>query len=145
MTDHNAEGLCQECSTPLPPYDFGRPRRYCSHECTRRAHRRAGKKVARAKAKGAVIVETVDPVRVFERDGWACVFCKKPTPRAKQGSLDHDEPTIDHAVPCFEGGEHSYSNIRLLCRACNQRKGRAESRRAGGRGRDRRWGVVDSH
>lgn len=130
MSNDQAERRCPECGAPLPPYDFGRPRRFCSAACTRRAHKRAGRKVKRARKKGAVIVETVDPVRVFERDGWVCVECLKTTPKAKQGSLDYDEPTIDHAIPAFEGGEHSYRNVRLLCRECNERKGRRESARA---------------
>lgn len=130
MIDHNAEMRCPECDNPLPAYEFGRPNRFCSPRCTRRGHRRTWRKKARARDKGATVLENVDPLRIFERDAWRCVDCLKPTPLSKRGSLDHDEPTIDHAISLGEGGEHTYANVRLLCRECNKRKGKRESSRA---------------
>ena len=63
---------------------------------------------------------------VFERDGWACVECGTLTPRERQSVRAPDQPTIDHNVPLFMGGHHTYANVRLLCLQCNEAKGLRE-------------------
>lgn len=128
--DHHAERRCPECTNPVPAYEFGRPRRFCSPACAKRVHKRIGRKEARARAKGVIIVDRVDPLIVFNRDRWRCRACDTPTPREKRGSFEHDEPTIDHHIPLGAGGEHSYANVRLLCRRCNERKSKADARAA---------------
>lgn len=44
----------------------------------------------------------------------ACEKCKIPT----KESYD-----LDHIIPISKGGNHSYENLQLLCRKCNQEKG----------------------
>lgn len=43
---------------------------------------------------------------------WRCEIC---------GS--REDITVDHIVPISKGGKSTYANTRLLCRACNSRKG----------------------
>lgn len=50
--------------------------------------------------------------QVCQRDGNRCVQC---------GSLDN--LTIDHILPRAVGGGNELSNLQLLCRHCNERKG----------------------
>lgn len=50
---------------------------------------------------------------LFARDGRACREC---------GS--EDDPTADHIVPVYEFGTNELSNLQVLCRSCNSRKGR---------------------
>lgn len=48
------------------------------------------------------------------RDGLGCVICKSTNPA---------ELTVDHIKPRSKGGTNELSNLRLLCRSCNSRKG----------------------
>ncbi len=49
---------------------------------------------------------------VFERDPNECKFC---------GSKDSLE--IDHIIPLSRGGTNELSNLQILCRTCNRKKG----------------------
>jgi hypothetical protein len=51
-------------------------------------------------------------VEIMERDGGRCVDCNTT-----------DQLTIDHIVPYAKGGTNEPSNLRVLCRVCNSRKG----------------------
>lgn len=53
-------------------------------------------------------------IRIFvmERDGWACVLC----------GVGH-ALTLDHIQPYSKGGSDEPSNLRVLCRSCNSKKG----------------------
>ena len=53
--------------------------------------------------------------RIFDRDGWRCVLCRRP------GRLE-----CDHIVGLAEGGDNSPENLRTLCRDCHIRIGREE-------------------
>lgn len=68
------------------------------------------------------LVERVDPIKVFERDGWRCQMCRRPTPKKLKGKPKANAPELDHIIPLARGGEHSYRNTQLLCRACNSAK-----------------------
>lgn len=49
---------------------------------------------------------------VFERDGFACVFC------AATVNL-----SLDHIHHYSKGGEDTFENLRVLCVPCNRRRG----------------------
>ena len=49
---------------------------------------------------------------VFARDGWACAYCGRPT----------KDLTLDHVVPRYRGGAHSWDNLVSACKPCNHRK-----------------------
>lgn len=51
-------------------------------------------------------------LRVFERDGYACLHC------GTQENL-----SCDHIVPESKGGPTTFENLQTLCRSCNSRKG----------------------
>jgi hypothetical protein len=69
-----------------------------------------------------ITAEDIDPILVFDRHEWQCAYCRCDTPRDKRGTYDDDAPELDHVVPIAKGGEHSYANVQLLCRACNGSK-----------------------
>lgn len=83
-----------------------------------RKHRSA----RRAKQRGAGS-QSIDPIAVFERDGWRCKICARRTPRAKRGTIDGNAPELDHIVPLSRGGAHTWGNVQCTCRRCNQAKG----------------------
>lgn len=51
-------------------------------------------------------------LRVYGRDGFACVTC---------GSIE--DLTLDHTLPYSLGGRETYENLQTMCRPCNSRKG----------------------
>jgi 5-methylcytosine-specific restriction endonuclease McrA len=68
----------------------------------------------------------VEPLEIFERDGWICQLCGKPVSR---GAVWPDllSPTIDHIVPLRprEGeprGFHEPANAQCAHYSCNSRK-----------------------
>lgn len=112
---HTCEQAC------VAPYGDKRSR-FCSAACAGIAGRRVRKQKERARLKAAY-VECVDPIKVFERDGWRCHLCGRHTPRKLRGSYRPNAPELDHIVPLSVGGDHSYRNTACACRACNGAKG----------------------
>ncbi len=49
---------------------------------------------------------------VFVRDSYTCQYCGQET----------RDLTIDHVMPRFLGGEHTWENLVSACKTCNQRK-----------------------
>ena len=104
-------------------------RRYCSDGClvasrvSRANPRQNQKNMARKRARRkAAFVEDVDPLALFERDGWRCHLCGRKCPR--DARVPHPlAPTIDHIVPLAGGGEHSYRNTATAHFRCNVSKG----------------------
>jgi 5-methylcytosine-specific restriction endonuclease McrA len=60
----------------------------------------------------------VHKLQVFKRDGRICALC----------GTDEGEMHIDHIIPRVIGGDHSLENLRVLCAACNLRKGARSDR-----------------
>ncbi len=49
---------------------------------------------------------------VFARDGWACAYCGRTGRKL----------TLDHVVPRYRGGKHTWDNLVTACKPCNHRK-----------------------
>lgn len=58
--------------------------------------------------------EKVDLSVLVTRDGGRCGLCGK--------RVRHGETSIDHIVPLFFGGEHTYANTQLAHLNCNRRR-----------------------
>jgi phosphopantetheinyl transferase (holo-ACP synthase) len=113
---------CKECGKAVTT-SYGDTRTtYCSNACSRRYYRRIVRKMERARLR-KVKVETVDPIKVFDRDAWKCQICGIKTPKTKRGTIKPNAPELDHIVPLSVGGEHSYRNTQCACRSCNAAKG----------------------
>ncbi len=113
---------CAECMAVFTPVYGDKRRQFCSRKCLRKKFKRIRKAQERARLCNARH-EPVDPLKVFERDGWRCQLCKVATPRRLRGSCDDRAPELDHIVPLSCGGEHSYRNTQCACRRCNGQKG----------------------
>lgn len=102
--------------------------KFCSEVCrdkqitiTTKRLRRITKRKNRARMK-AIRVENVDPLVVFERDGWRCQCCRRRV-RMDVPTTHPLYPNLDHIIPkSVDGTEHSYRNTQCLCRGCNQSK-----------------------
>lgn len=116
---------CKECGKSfIKSYGEG-PRQFCSESCqnlNRKRAKRVCKSIRRAR-KRTNSCEPVDPIKVFERDGYICKICGCQTPITFRGSWLPYAPELDHIIPLSKGGEHTYKNTQCTCRACNQSKG----------------------
>lgn len=113
---------CAECGDEFFT-EYGDKRRvFCSQECRNRHHCRVAKATRRARICGAGKIDSIDPIKVFRRDGWKCYLCGAKTPRRLRGGVDDRAPELEHVVPISRGGTHTYSNVRCACRKCNQEK-----------------------
>ncbi len=50
---------------------------------------------------------------VFSRDSYTCQYCHK----------ESRELTLDHVIPRFREGQHTWENVVSCCIPCNRRKG----------------------
>lgn len=132
---------CETCRTgragrsPRPCEDCGQQvtgtaaRRLCKacrkrrgREAMKRAHGATKRHRQRARRFG-VAYEPIDPIKVFDRDGWRCQMCGAKTPKQLRGTCDTRAPELDHRTPMAMGGDHTWGNVQCSCRACNLRKG----------------------
>ncbi len=112
--------VCQECGKVFEaPYGDKR-RQFCSVECGKRFNGRISKHVRRGRLRGNP-TERLDPLAVFERDGWICGICGKPVSK-RWKSPDPRSASLDHIVPLSRGGSHTWENVQCAHRGCNVMK-----------------------
>lgn len=75
---------------------------------------------AEVKARGD---NSITLLAVGNRYDWECQKCGRPTPKELMGIKTFQSPVVDHIIPLSKGGTHSWDNVRLLCNACNSKKG----------------------
>lgn len=80
---------------------------------------------ARRAEKFMVPWEPVVKEKVYQRDGWKCVYCgQKLSHRYScKNGIYILVATVDHVVPISLGGAHMYSNLVTSCENCNSDKG----------------------
>lgn len=123
---HKALRPCLICGKAVG-HSVGRPRDYCSTTCIKKtdwykSSDRASKNKRRAIERGCKEARSIDPIKVFDRDGWMCQICGVSTPRRLRGSIDKRAPELDHVVPISKGGLHTWINLQCACRDCNGTK-----------------------
>lgn len=123
---HKAAGLvisCDGCSVLFCPlYGASNTRLCLCCKTDRGLQAKRTSRLTRKMRQRCQTVESVNPLKVFDRDKWTCQLCKKKTPKSLRGSLDPRAPELDHIMPVSLGGEHSYRNTQCSCRACNGSK-----------------------
>jgi 5-methylcytosine-specific restriction endonuclease McrA/predicted nucleic acid-binding Zn ribbon protein len=117
--------LCKECNKPFVS-EYGNKRSvYCCDGCSHTHMHRIRRQKERAILRKANI-ESVDAIKVFNRDGWKCQLCHKKLKRKDRGMCCDNAPELDHIIPLSKGGEHSYRNTQCACRKCNSEKSNNE-------------------
>lgn len=118
------------CPSPLCPppgpdgwvihdyWDYQPTRAKVIRERTARASRQARWRARRA----GLSSERVDPLVVFERDGWICQLCNGPVDRNPIKGTDPKTPVLDHIKPEALGGTYTYDNVQTAHHRCNSRK-----------------------
>ncbi|MFC2055980.1 HNH endonuclease [Chloroflexota bacterium] len=64
-------------------------------------------------------------LEIFKRDQYTCQYCGKETRQL----------TLDHIVPRYQGGQHTWENVVGACVPCNRRK-------AGGTPKEARMKLI---
>lgn len=118
--DEARETTCASCGAVFCPL-YGHSVASMCMPCAdaKKASAKRAQRVRRKALQRGAQVETVDPIKVFERDRWRCHLCHGRTPANKRGSYHDDAPELDHIVPLAAGGSHSYVNTACACRRCN--------------------------
>lgn len=113
-------GRCRRCSewfTVRASSANATRSRHCSERC-RLGHK---SELRRALLRDAYVAD-INRIAIFERDGWVCQLCFRPTERAAQ--VPHLlAPTIDHIIPLAVGGPHEPANAQCAHYSCNSAKG----------------------
>lgn len=94
-------------------------KKYCTIRCRNQARDRTKRFLRR------LAVRTGDHITVFElgqRDGWRCHLCGRQVPQRRHRNRNND-PEIDHLVPISDGGSHTWDNVALAHRQCNNDRG----------------------
>ncbi len=60
-------------------------------------------------------------LEVFNRDRYTCQYCVKETRKL----------TLDHVIPRYRGGQHTWENVVSACIPCNRRKAGRSPEQAG--------------
>ena len=60
-------------------------------------------------------------LEIFNRDNFTCQYCGRET----------HQLTLDHVIPRYRGGEHTWENVVSACVSCNQRKAGKTPEQAG--------------
>jgi hypothetical protein len=71
-----------------------------------------------ARKRGFEMVDMVDPMVVYQRDGGVCQRCHGPVDLALDRQVDPWGATLDHTAPV-----HSYETVQLAHRSCNSNAG----------------------
>ena len=112
--------VCLECGNHFNGIST---RVYCSPECADKVDNRMTRLKQKMKRKGIVMIEIVDPNLVFKNANYHCQRCGVHTPLSLRGQSFPNSPEMDHIIPLSSGGPHTYSNVQLLCKKCNNIKG----------------------
>lgn len=99
---------------------------FCSIECAHKyshyyKHKQKTYRTQKAKKNGNYD-KSITLAKVYKRDHGVCYICGKHL-ILNDDYNRLDAPTIEHVVPICRGGTHTWDNVRLACRACNNAKG----------------------
>ena len=111
---------CEECGVQFSVLSH-QITKYCSSECGDRRLRRIHKSKRRARER-RLPYQLIDPIDVFNRDGWLCNGCGEELSINDRGTNKLKAPELDHIKPLSKGGSHTYNNVQLLCKSCNIKK-----------------------
>lgn len=120
IKDYKTPKTCKACGGVF--YSANHDQLYCSKKCKRKA--KANSIRRRCKRYGVYYDSTVTRQKVFERDGYICQICGKPTDPGDTswGHFGPFSPTIDHIIALKNGGAHTWGNVQCAHAICNSYK-----------------------
>jgi len=110
---------CQECGIEHYTTKFASNKKYCSRKCQNKHNAR--KRDAMIRNLTSLYIEPIGIELLHKKHRGKCCNCgcKTVLPDAVNKP---EHATIDHIVPVAKGGWHVWSNVQLLCMACNSAK-----------------------
>lgn len=114
---------CKECGKTFIKKPNSRT--YCSDRC-RKASINRGKD--HRLNKDNIIDKDITLEKLYIKENGTCYICGRkcdiPKGLGGTGNIQADSyPSIEHVKPISKGGLHSWDNVRLACRGCNNAKG----------------------
>lgn len=102
---------------------------FCSEECRKKLWNKNHEIKRRIKIKAALVDKDITTDKLIIRDKNKCWLCGGMTNKADRivhvdgwYEAGPTHPSIDHVIPLAEGGKHSWDNVRLAHKICNERK-----------------------
>jgi hypothetical protein len=98
----------------------------CSEQCSKKNMRLnhqilKSKRMTIARQNGQFNAD-IDIYKLIERDGEQCYLCGDAVSFDYHYN-DPKYPTIEHVLAISNGGTHSWDNVKVACRYCNNKKG----------------------
>lgn len=103
--------------------------KYCSSNCQVNRYRKDHDKRRFTRIYGRHHDSGITLKRLYERDNGKCYLCggqcdyKDCIKQSGIFSAGQQYPSIDHVVPISKGGLHTWDNVKLAHKGCNERKG----------------------
>lgn len=107
--------------------ETARPK-YCSEACARKASNKTREMRRRVRIEQALVDKDITLEGVWRNGLGVCYICGRVCDWNDKTEVDgtiicgETYPSIDHIIPLSRGGQHSWKNCALACRACNSRK-----------------------
>lgn len=96
--------------------------KYCSDRCRKYAENRRAEIRRRHKLQDNGRVDySITLLKLIKRDKGICHICGKKV-NTKTHSNHEEYPSIDHVLPVAKGGTHTWDNVKLAHRGCNNKK-----------------------
>ena len=102
---------------------------YCSETCQHRKYWDKHEKVRIKRMYSRPHNNDITLKKLYDRDNGQCYICGKTCDwndrQAYHGiiAVGPTYPTIDHVKPLAKGGTHTWDNVKLCCKRCNEVKG----------------------
>lgn len=122
--------ICSVCGNSFEKHN--KTQRYCSPECSRKANKTTSDHIRRIRKQNQTIDKDITLEGLYRRDSGFCYICGMKCSfedyivRGGKKVLGDWYPTIDHIMPLCNGGSHSWSNVKLAHKRCNEVKGTKE-------------------
>lgn len=112
--------VCPSCFREFAPER--KRQAYCSNTCKKREQNRSKEIRRRHKLKeNGKIDYSITLSAVIEKHKKICAICGEKVDMSVHSNHD-DYPSIDHIIPVSKGGTHTWDNVQLAHRRCNNKK-----------------------
>lgn len=125
LEDRRKTIKCIVCYNQFITFNYNR--KTCSEECSKnRTDRYKDSRINKTN----LVDKDISLRKLYDRDEGICYLCKEETDysdfyfdKKRNKIADENYPSIDHVIPLSKGGKHSWQNVKLACRYCNNKKG----------------------